>query len=89
MSIKERLYKLILDLSEKDDAIITDKTNLIDDLSFDSVLMVSMIVEIESEFGITLDDDDLELDILSSVEQLEKMINQKVTENKNEYWYFR
>lgn len=85
MSIKERLYKLILDLSEKDDAIITDKTNLIDDLSFDSVLMVSMIVEIESEFGITLDDDDLELDILSSVEQLEKMINQKVTENKNEY----
>lgn len=85
MSIKERLYKLILDLSEKDDAIITDKTNLIDDLSFDSVLMVSMIVEIESKFGITLDDDDLELDILSSVEQLEKMINQKVTENKNEY----
>lgn len=85
MSIKERLYKLILDLSEKDDAIITDKTNLIDDLSFDSVLMVSMIVEIESEFGIVLDDDDLELDILSNVAQLEKMINKKVTGIKDEH----
>lgn len=85
MSIKERLYKLILDLSEKDDAIITDKTNLIDDLSFDSVLMVSMIVEIESEFGIVLDDDDLELDILSNVAQLEKMINKKVAGIKDEH----
>ena len=85
MNVQQRLYNLVLNLSENDNAVITEQTNLIDDLSFDSVLMVSMIVEIESEFGITLDDDDLELDILSSVEQLEKMINQKVTENKNEY----
>lgn len=85
MSIKERLYKLIANLSETIDPIITDETNLLDDLSFDSVLMVSMIVEIESEFGIVLDDDDLELDILSNVAQLEKMINKKVKEDKDEH----
>ena len=88
MNVQQRLYNLVLKLSENDNAVITEKTNLIDDLSFDSVLMVSMIVEIESEFGITLDDDDLELDILSNVGQLIKLINKKVSEGKNEYWYF-
>ena len=85
MNVQQRLYNLVLKLSENDNAVITEKTNLIDDLSFDSVLMVSMIVEIESEFGITLDDDDLELDILSNVGQLIKLINKKVSEGKNEY----
>ena len=85
MSIKERLYKLIMDLSEVDNPIITDETNLIDDLSFDSVLVVSMIVEIESEFGIVLDDEDLELDTLTNFGPLEKMIRSKASEVENEY----
>ena len=85
MSIKERLYKVITDLSEVDNPIITDETNLLDDLSFDSVLVVSMIVEIESEFGIILEDDDLELDILTNIGPLEKMIRSKVSEVENEY----
>lgn len=85
MSIKERLYKVITDLSEVDNPIITDETNLLDDLSFDSVLVVSMIVEIESEFGIILEDDDLELDNLTNIGPLEKMIRSKVAEVENEY----
>lgn len=85
MSIKERLYKVITDLSEVDNPIITDETNLLDDLSFDSVLVVSMIVEIESEFGIILEDDDLELDTLTNIGPLEKMIRSKVSEVENEY----
>ena len=85
MSIKERLYKVITNLSEIDNPIITDETNLLEDLSFDSVLVVSMIVEIESEFGIVLDDEDLELDILTNIGPLEKMISSKVVEVENEY----
>lgn len=43
---------------------ITDETSLVKDLGFDSVQMVELIVEIESEFDIEIQDDDLDIEKL-------------------------
>lgn len=78
MSIKERLKSVIYKVMDSDNRLINDNTNLIDDLNFDSLSMVSLIVEIESEFNIVLDDEDLELELLSNMNTLTHLISEKL-----------
>lgn len=43
---------------------ITAETSLIDDLGFDSILMIEMILDIEMDFEIAFDDEDLNFDVM-------------------------
>lgn len=82
MGIYERLKAVIYRVSNSDSFTITKNTNLVDDLGFDSVSIVSLIVEIEDEFNIVLEDEDLEIDLLSNVGTLENIISKKLTRNR-------
>ena len=63
---------------------INEETNLINDLSFSSVGIIQLIVEIESEFGIEIPDDRLNMEEISSYKLL-KSIVQTELERKDEY----
>ena len=46
---------------------IGDDARLIEDLNFDSLQILGLITELEQEFDIMLDDDDLDLETLDRV----------------------
>lgn len=57
----EKVKSIIVDkLNIDDDSILSMDTNLIDDLNADSLDAFDIIVEIEEEFNITVDEDDVE-----------------------------
>lgn len=79
MDNKKMLYEMIANLAKIDVDQIREQTNLIDDLSFDSITIVLLIVEIETKFRIVFEDENLELAVLSSVNKLLNIINQKTS----------
>lgn len=57
MSITNRVLIMLQELSGLDDILIED--NLQNDLGLDSITMVTLLLEIEEEFRITLDESDM------------------------------
>lgn len=57
MSITNRVLIILQELSGLDDILIED--NLQNDLGLDSITMVTLLLEIEEEFRITLDESDM------------------------------
>jgi acyl carrier protein len=57
---------------------ITGETNLIKNLAYDSLEFVQLISDIEDEYSIFFDVDDLNMDTLSVYSQLEATVNQKI-----------
>ena len=85
MDIKDKLKKIIAEIATAKTSIneINDETVLTDDLGFDSIQMVSLIVEIESTFGITMEDDDLDIEKLNVFKHLTKMLEEKYQNNND------
>jgi acyl carrier protein len=57
---------------------IGDDASLITDLNLDSIQMLSLITGLESEFNIMLDEEDLDLENLSSVNKLTEFVQKKL-----------
>jgi acyl carrier protein len=57
---------------------ITDSSQLVADFGMDSIAIVQLIVDIESEFDIELSDGDLELEKLTRFGTLRKLVDTKV-----------
>ena len=76
--IKKTVYEIIkeIDISISEEKIISSK-NLISDLGFDSLKMISFIVAIENKFKIEFDDDDLDITKLDSLENVLCIIENK------------
>ena len=55
----EKIQKIIAEQLDVDPAKITPETDLIDDLQADSLDVVSMVMELETQCGIQLEDDEL------------------------------
>ena len=72
------VYEIIkeIDISISEEKIISSK-NLISDLGFDSLKMISFIVAIENKFKIEFDDDDLDITKLDSLENVLCIIENK------------
>lgn len=81
MNIDQKLKKLIADVAIKDVVIenIYEDTILTNDLGYDSVQIIELIVELENEFKIEIDDDDLDIEILSVYSKLRTMIINKTS----------
>ena len=67
-SIEDKLKKMIvkasrINISEND---INEKINLVDDLQLDSIDVMKLIIDIENQFSILFNEEDLLLDNLSS-----------------------
>lgn len=80
MDFKEKLKRIIAEISSVEIEIseINDDTVLTNDLSFDSVQIISLIVEIESHFDIEIEDDDLDIEKLTVFKNLTDMIANKL-----------
>lgn len=65
----------VIDISK-----IDMSSDLVRDFDFASVNLIELVVELESEFGIEFDDDDLAFSKMASYSELVKMINRKMGE---------
>ena len=82
--MRERFLEIIKDnLSEVFENIeITDSTKFIEDLGFESVAIMQVIIEVEQAFGIEFNDVDFEH--VESVGLMYSYIEKKVKDKENE-----
>ena len=55
----EKLKEIIVDQLNVEPDLITEETDIMADLSADSLDVVEMIVELENEFNLTIDDEEV------------------------------
>lgn len=69
------LNEIVLSLYTGDDySILNDNIDLVDDLNFDSITLIQLIVTIEDEFNITFPDEIFSMEYLRSYRYLKKYI---------------
>lgn len=80
MNVENRIKDIIKKIANKEINVgdISIETVLSEDLGFDSVMLIELVVGLENEFSIEIDDDDLEIDNLDKYSNLIKMIIDKV-----------
>lgn len=80
MNIDEILKEIIVRIATVcvDKEKINENTVLTNDLGYDSVQVITLIVEVESEFKIEIEDGDLEIENLVEYRRLRDMIMKKV-----------
>lgn len=57
MNVKEKVLSILTELSGSDE--ISENSSLLTDIHLDSLGMVTLLVELEDTFGITLDESDI------------------------------
>ena len=57
---------------------IGDDASLVSDLAMDSIQILALITGLESEFGFMLEDEDLDMENLSSVNRIANFVRQKM-----------
>lgn len=85
--MKEKLYNIILKYAKgiNDIDCIKSDTNLIEDLNFDSVSTIQFIIELEEEFGITFNPEELDLKSIIIVGNVIQILKRKIDDEKNQY----
>ena len=81
MNTKEVILNIIKDLSPNQNTEISPGMNLIDDLGFDSINMLQLILELEEKFDISISDDDLDIDNFNSVKSITALIEKNYVNN--------
>ncbi|NHV28511.1 acyl carrier protein [Burkholderia sp. D-99] len=79
MQISERLINVFSAVTQRDVTLdsLRDK-NLIETLGLNSVDALEVLIRVEGEFGIQIDDEDLSIDLVSSVDTLEQYIRNRL-----------
>ena len=76
----EKIWELVVknagDTSEDLDIMVEVKNDidLINDLGYDSLRLITLIIDIESQYGIEIDDRYLLLDVLRKFNAIEKIV---------------
>lgn len=73
--IKQRIDNILIDHLELEPDEVKPEADIIDDLDADSIDTVELIMKLESEFGITIPDEDV--DSIRTVGNLYKYIQEK------------
>lgn len=78
MKISERLIKVFSAAMNREIALeeLQDK-NVIEVLGLNSVDALEVLIRVEGEFGIQIDDEDLSIELVSSIATLEKYIQDR------------
>lgn len=86
MDIDLKLKNIIANIANKEVDIVSinDETTLTNDLEFNSLEIIELIVELESQFKIEIEDDDLEIEKLSVYKLLFEMVKGKINLNNIE-----
>lgn len=73
--VEEKLRSLLAEVAPNSrEIVVTEQTNLIDDLGFDSIMMMEFVVEIEENFDVVIDGDDLKVEIISNFGSLINLV---------------
>ena len=79
MSTSERLLKVLSEaLNRQVSADEVDGKNLIDALGLNSIDALEVLIRAEGEFGIQIDDEDLSINMLSSIENLKNYVERQL-----------
>ena len=80
MSNQDKLIAIIRDVkrSISKNTEISERTQLAEDLGFDSIEMVTMMVAIEEAFGFSFDDEELSFETINSFGTLFDIITTKM-----------
>lgn len=81
MSTEEVISNIIKELNPDQKTAISANMKLIDDLGFDSINMLQLILELEEKFNISLSDDDLDIDNFKSVKSITTLIEKNYVHN--------
>lgn len=75
-NIEERVKKVIAERLSVDEGEIKNESNFIDDLGADSLDLVELVMDLETEFDITIEDDQAEkiTSVQSAIDQIEANI---------------
>lgn len=75
-----KLKEIIIKNSRKEicENDISNDSDLATNFGFDSVQIIEMIVDLETQFDITIDDEDIELDVLTKYGPLKQLISKKI-----------
>lgn len=77
-AIKEKVFEIIKDISEKEEIQETD--SLETDVGLDSLKMVMLLIDIEESFGIELDESDMNPFDLKTVNDVIKLVKKYCNE---------
>lgn len=77
------IEKILINIIKRcDNSVDTDeinnKTDLVNDLGFDSISIIQLVVELENEFDIEIDDEYLLIEYLSPFKSLIEIINNSI-----------
>ena len=76
----EILNEIILSLYTGDDySVLNDQVDLINDLSFDSITLIQLVVMLEDEFNMTFSDEVFSMEYLRSYKYLKNYICGEMT----------
>lgn len=75
-NIEERVKKVISERLSVDEGEIKNESHFIDDLGADSLDLVELVMDLETEFDITIEDDQAEkiTSVQSAIDQIEANI---------------
>ena len=78
------LLQLVMDNANgiPEGVVIAENTKLIEELGYDSVALIQLIVDIEDEFGVSLSNDDLLADKLDTPTSLYELITKNNVEER-------
>lgn len=84
--IKEKVIGIIAELfaQENVDRDLLEYVNLVDDLGMDSLTFISIVVEVESVFGIEVPDEVLLMEEWQTVEKIVGIIEKEVQSKTDE-----
>lgn len=74
--MEEKLREIVarvLELSEEAEEKLDEETDLMD-LGLDSMTCVEVVVNLEDEFGITVEEEDLMVENISTIARLKKLV---------------
>jgi acyl carrier protein len=60
---------------------VSDSANLFNDCGLDSTSVVELVVALEQEFDITIDEDELDVDLFQNIGELARFVEMKRAQN--------
>ena len=83
-NIKERIIKCISNVADVEiKKNIIEGYNLSEDLGFDSISIINLIVELEDEFDIEIDDNDLDFNKIAEFNYFCKIIKKQINNEQS------
>lgn len=81
-AIKTELLSLIKNIKKENIPLeIVDESNIFKELSFDSLNMITLLMDIEKSFNISIEADDYDYEAISTIGSIVNMIERKISCN--------